>query len=108
MRHWPHETRRLSSWPQSGVLYIGVTNDLARRVFEHQQKLIPGFTGKYRVVRLVHFESFGDIREAIAREKQLKGWRRQKKIALIESANLTWRDLSAEWRNSGDPSTSSG
>ncbi|MCG3148074.1 MAG: hypothetical protein PCFJNLEI_01516 [Verrucomicrobiae bacterium] len=82
---------------KSGVLYIGVTNDLTRRLFEHQQKLIAGFTAKYNVNRLVYFESFGDVREAIAREKQLKGWRREKKIALIEHENPTWQDLSAAW-----------
>jgi putative endonuclease len=93
---------------KSGVLYIGVTNDLGRRIFEHRQKLIPGFTGKYNVARLVYFESFGDVRDAIAREKQLKGWRRSKKVALIESSNPTWRDLSEEWKNDRDPSASSG
>ena len=82
---------------KAGVLYIGVTNDLTRRVFEHQGKFISGFTSKYNVVRLVYFESFGDIRDAIAREKQPKGWRRSKKIALIQSLNPSWRDLSAEW-----------
>jgi putative endonuclease len=92
---------------KSGVLYIGVTNDLARRIFEHRGKWVPGFTGKYNVNRLVHFESFGNIRDAIAREKQLKGWRREKKIALIETANPTWRDLREAWDNSRDASTSS-
>lgn len=89
----------------SRVLYIGVTNGLERRVFEHQHKLVAGFTSKYNVTRLVYYEDFGDIRDAIAREKQLKGWRREKKITLIESLNPKWRDLSADWR---DPSTSSG
>ncbi len=92
----------------SRVLYIGVTNSLARRVFEHQQKLIPGFSAKYNVVGLVYFESFDDIRDAIAREKQLKGWRREKKVDLIESMNPQWRDLSENWQNDRDPSTSSG
>ena len=93
---------------KSCVLYIGVTNDLARRLLEHKQKLIAGFTRKYNVNRLVYFESFGDIREAIAREKQLKGWRREKKVALVERGNPTWQDLSAAWQNNADPSTSSG
>jgi putative endonuclease len=93
---------------RSGVLYIGVTNDLTRRVSEHQRKAVPGFTARYRVSRLVHFESFDQVRDAIAREKQLKGWRREKKIALIEKANSAWRDLSEGWFDSRDPSTSSG
>ena len=93
---------------KSRVLYIGVTNDLERRLFEHRQKLIPGFTSKYNVTHLVYFESSGNIRDAIAREKQLKGWRREKKIALIESLNPTWQELSATWHPTGDPSTSSG
>jgi len=92
----------------SRVLYIGVTNDLERRLFEHRQKLMLGFTAKDHVTRLVWFEQFGDIRDAIAREKQLKGWRRAKKIALIESANPNWRELSEAWQPVRDPSTSSG
>ena len=70
---------------------------MERRVSEHRQKLVPGFTSKYNVNRLVHYEWFENIRDAIAREKQLKGWRREKKVALIESKNPDWRDLSAEW-----------
>jgi putative endonuclease len=76
------------------VLYIGVTNDLTRRVQEHKQSLIPGFTQQYRVTRLVYFEEFDDIRDAIAREKQLKGWLRARKLKLIEARNPTWDDLS--------------
>lgn len=78
---------------RSRVLHAGVTNDLARRVNEHKQGLIAGFTSKYRVTRLVYFEEFADIRDAIAREKQIKGWRRSRKISLIESRNSTWEDL---------------
>jgi putative endonuclease len=78
---------------RSRVLYTAVTNDLARRVKEHQQSLIPGFTKQYRVTRLVWFEQFGDIRAAIAREKQIKGWVRARKIELIEARNPTWVDL---------------
>jgi len=81
----------LASRPH-GTLYIGVTNDLPRRVSEHRQGLVPGFTRRYRVHRLVHWEAFGDIREAIAREKQLKAWHRDWKIGLIEEANPDWRD----------------
>ena len=80
---------------RSRVLYIGVTNDLARRVNEHKQSLIPGFTKKYRVTRLVYIEQFGDIRDAIAREKQIKGWVRARKLNLIEALNPTWEDLSS-------------
>ncbi len=79
------------------MLYVGVTNDLQRRIFEHKHKLIPGFSKKYNLHRLVHFESFGHVHDAIAREKQLKGWLRAKKIALIESSNSRWHDLAADW-----------
>ena len=82
---------------RSGTLYIGVTNDLMRRVHEHKNKLIPGFTAKYNVTKLVYFETTTDVRTAIAREKQIKGWLRAKKIALIESVNPNWDDLSADW-----------
>jgi putative endonuclease len=82
---------------RSRVLYVGVTNDLVRRVNEHRQSLIPGFTEKYRVSRLVYFEQFGDIRDAIAREKQLKGWVRARKLELIEGRNPTWADLAEHW-----------
>ena len=81
----------------SGTLYTGMTNNLQRRVYEHKSKLAEGFTSKYDVNRLVYFEIFGDVRDAIAREKQIKGWRRHKKLALIESMNPRWQDLSEEW-----------
>ena len=86
----------LASKPR-GTLYIGVTNDLHARVFEHKTHLVPGFTSKYGIDRLVYFESTGDVHEALAREKQLKGWLRQKKLALVETMNPMWQDLSAEW-----------
>jgi putative endonuclease len=76
----------------SGVLYIGVTNDLMRRASEHKRGLIPGFSKRYRTKRLVYFEQCDRIEVAIAREKELKGWRRSKKIALIRSFNPTWKD----------------
>jgi len=76
-----------------GTLYIGVTNDLIRRVQEHRECMLPGFTKRYGVHRLVYFEMFGEIGEAIAREKKLKRWRRDWKIALIEENNLEWDDL---------------
>ena len=82
---------------RSRVLYIGVTNDLARRVAEHRQGLVEGFSKKYGVDRLVFYEETPDIRSAIAREKQLKSWRREKKIALIKGSNPTWRDLTEDW-----------
>ena len=81
----------------SGTLYAGTTNNLKRRVYEHKHKLIEGFTQKYNVTRLVYFEETGDVSAAVAREKQIKGWRRSKKIALIESLNPKWQDLSDGW-----------
>ncbi len=82
---------------RSHTLYIGVTGDPHKRVFQHKWKEHDGFTERYNCDRLVWFETYQDIRKAIAREKQLKGWRREKKIALIEKANPTWEDLSREW-----------
>ncbi len=82
---------------RSKTLYTGVTNDLIRRVYEHKQKLIPGFTQKYNIDKLVYYEETVDVTAAIAREKQIKGWLRVKKIALIESMNPQWHDLSADW-----------
>jgi putative endonuclease len=81
----------------SRTLYIGTTNDVDRRVYEHRAKLVPGFTQRYNITLLVYFESFSDARSAIAREKELKGWVRWKKLALIESKNPEWKDLSADW-----------
>ena len=78
---------------KSKTLYIGVTNDLNRRVFEHKNSLIDGFTKKYNIKKLVYYETFNNIDEAIRREKQLKNWHRQWKINLIESINKEWKDL---------------
>jgi putative endonuclease len=75
------------------VLYTGVTNDLKRRVWEHKEKLVEGFTKRYNVTKLVYYEVFNDIREAIAREKQMKAGPRQKKIDLVNVSNGEWRDL---------------
>ena len=86
-----------TSWPVARVPYTGVTNDLARRVNEHKRGLVSGFTSKYRITRLVYFEEFTDIRDAIAREKEIKGCTRLRKISLIESRNLTWEDLAKNW-----------
>ncbi len=88
------------------VLYIGVTNDLIRRVFEHRARSVKGFTSQYQVMDLIHYEIFSSIKEAITREKQLKGWRREKKEKVIEETNPEYKDLS--YLFNGDPSTSSG
>jgi len=80
----------------SRTLYAGVTNNLPRRIYEHKNKLVEGFTKKYNLTRLVYYEISEDVRSAIAREKQIKGWLRSKKINLIESANPEWKDLSSE------------
>ena len=82
---------------RSKTLYTGVTNDLLRRVYEHKNKMVEGFTKKYNITKLVYYEDTDDVEEAIAREKQIKGWLRRKKIALIESINPEWKDLSEEW-----------
>ncbi|HEV2127437.1 MAG TPA: GIY-YIG nuclease family protein [Thermomicrobiales bacterium] len=81
----------------SRTIYIGVTNNLERRMYEHKRKLFKGFTAKYGVDRLVHMEEFANIDDAIAREKELKGWRRARKVALIEEENPRWYDLSHSW-----------
>jgi len=79
-----------------GVLYVGVTNDLSRRAFEHKSRLVPGFTTKYGVVLLEYFEEYASIVEARAREANLKRWRRAWKIALVETLNPHWRDLAVD------------
>jgi len=81
----------------SGVLYTGVTNHLERRILEHKQKLLEGFASKYDVTRLVYLEPFGQIKNAIRREKQIKAWRREKKLALIRVSNPQFRDLSLDF-----------
>ena len=75
---------------------MGVTNDLARRMYEHKQGIVRGFSWKYNVDRLVYFETTSDVLGAIGREKQIKGWRRAKKVSLIESTNPDWKDLAEE------------
>ena len=79
------------------VMYIGVTNDLRRRVYEHKNDYTDGFTKRYHVHKLVHYEVTSDVRVAIEREKEIKGWIRAKKNALVTSSNPTWRDLSEDW-----------
>ena len=88
---------------KSRVLYIGMTNNMDRRVFEHKSDLVDGFSKQYRCHRLVYFESYDRVQNAIAREKQLKRWNRAKKVFLIERLNPTWEDLSAEWGKPIEP-----
>jgi putative endonuclease len=92
---------------KSRILYIGVTGDLVQRLYQHRNKLVDGFTKKYNITELVHFEETSNVVDAIAREKQLKGWVRAKKVALIEAANPEWRDLGSEL-SGPDPSLRSG
>jgi putative endonuclease len=89
---------------ESRTLYTGVTNDLERRVYEHKQKSLRGFTSKYNITKLVFYETFDDVHQAIEGEKRIKGWIRSKKIALIESQNPTWKDLSESWYQGRDSS----
>ncbi|MBC7087912.1 MAG: GIY-YIG nuclease family protein [Tissierellales bacterium] len=86
----------LTNW-NNKVLYTGVTNDLERRIYEHKNKLVKGFTEKYNVNKLVYFEYTSDVNSAIAREKEIKGWTRQKKNQLVEAANPSWKDLAEEF-----------
>ena len=90
----------------SGMLYTGVTNNLESRVYQHKMKLVSGFTSRYNMTKLVYYEAAEDVTAAIAREKQIKGWLRKRKVVLIQSMNPEWRDLSIEWVR--DPSLRSG
>ncbi len=83
------------------TLYVGVTNDLQRRVAEHKSRFVPGFSAKYHTTMLVWFQEFQDVEEAIACEKRVKGWRRSKKVELIESGNPEWEDSAAPWLGAG-------
>ncbi len=83
---------------KSRTLYFGVTNDLKARIRQHRDGTYGGFSSEYRIHRLVYYESFAWVQDAISREKQLKRWRREKKVWLIERDNPTWEDLSADWR----------
>ncbi len=87
----------LTNW-NNHVMYVGVTNNLQRRIYEHKEKLIDGFTSKYNVNKLVYYEETTDIKSAISREKELKGWRRSKKDALVVTMNQNWEDLSKDWK----------
>ena len=105
--HRARRERRYYTYIMANVartIYVGVTSNLEARVYQHQQKSHPGFTSRYGLDRLVYAEETTDVREAIAREKQIKGWRRAKKVALIESVNPKWEDLSAEWYGGTDSS----
>ena len=81
----------------SRTLYTGITNNLERRVYDHKTKAVPGFSSKYNINQLVWYESSNDVNDAIEMEKRIKGWKREKKIALIESKNPDWQDLSRDW-----------
>ena len=85
----------LTNWNHR-VMYLGVTNDLVRRIYEHKNKLVKGFTEKYNVNKLVYFEETGDVRSALTREKEIKKWRREKKNGLVISINPEWKDLAEE------------
>ncbi len=85
----------LTNWNHR-VMYVGVTNDLVRRIYEHKNKLVKGFTEKYNVNKLVYFEETGDVGSALTREKEIKKWRREKKNALVISINPEWKDLAEE------------
>ena len=83
---------------KDGVLYIGVSNDLERRMFEHKNKLIEGFSSRYNLDKLIYFETYQFINDAIKREKNMKKWKRAWKIELIEEENSNWEDLSKDWK----------
>ena len=95
----------MTNRPRSHVLYTGITGDLQRRVFEHKNKLVSGFTSRYNLTRLVYYESIVYPDAAIRREKEIKGWLRSKKIRLIESMNPHWNDLAESWGDAYKPST---
>ena len=86
----------LTNW-NNKVMYVGVTNNLERRLYEHKNMLVKGFTQRYRVHKLVYFEHTTDVYAAIQREKQIKGWRRDRKNELVESMNPQWEDLASKW-----------
>ena len=93
----------ITNGPKGAILYTGVTGNLVYRVWQHKNKLVPGFTSQYNLTLLVCYEPFFFPDAAIAREKEIKGWRRSKKIRLIESMNPRWEDLASEWQNQFKP-----
>ncbi|MEK6539812.1 MAG: GIY-YIG nuclease family protein [Deltaproteobacteria bacterium] len=86
----------LTNW-NNKVMYVGVTNNLERRIYEHKNKMVKGFTEKYNVNKLVYFEETSDVNAAIGREKEIKKWRREKKNKLVNRMNPTWKDIGLEW-----------
>ncbi len=88
----------LTNW-NNKVMYVGMTNDLVRRLYEHKNKLVKGFTTKYNIDKLVYFEEARDVHAVITREKEIKRWRREKKDQLVVSVNPDWKDLSLEWKD---------
>ena len=95
----------MTNGPKAAILYVGMTGDIRRRVWQHKNKRV-GFTGRYNLTRLVYFESFVYPDAAICREKEIKGWRRSKKLELIESTNPRWEDLGRDWQDMYRPSNS--
>jgi putative endonuclease len=93
----------MTNGPKSAVLYTGITGDLVRRVWQHKNKLAAGFTSRYNLTQLVYYEQFVYPDAAMRREKEIKGWRRSKKIALIDSMNPSWEDLARDWQNLHKP-----
>jgi putative endonuclease len=98
----------MTNRPRSHILYTGITGNLLRRVFEHKNKVLPGFTTRYNLTRLVYYECFAYPDAAIDREKEIKGWRRSKKIRLIESVNPRWYDLAERWADVYKPGAGGG
>ena len=86
----------LTNW-NNKVMYVGMTNNLERRMYEHRHKLVQGFTAKYNVHKLIYYEETQDVHAALAREKEIKKWRREKKNLLVQGSNPTWQDLSEAW-----------
>ncbi len=93
----------MTNGPKPAVLYTGITGNLPHRVWQHKYKLVPGFTSRYNLTRLVYYEQFVYPDAAISREKEIKGWRRSKKIKLIKSMNPRWEDLAKDWGNEYKP-----
>ena len=89
----------MTNGPLAATLYVGMSGDLRRRVWQHKNKAVPGFTGRYNLTRLIYFECFVYPDAAIRREKEIKGWRRSKKLKLIESMNPQWEDLARDWQD---------
>jgi putative endonuclease len=100
MRDYNFYVYILTNW-NNKVMYVGMTNNLERRMFEHKNKLVEGFTKRYNLTKLVYYEHGNDVHAALAREKEIKKWRREKKNQLVTSINPEWKDLSLEWEKEG-------